>query len=179
MKYDIKILRKENIPKVIDLYKKFIKDQMGKNKYCKKESVINEQEIYEYYNQFLTSKREELFLAFDNKNEIIGFAAVSVMTPGFLFEFEKYGYIFDFFVKEEYRTFSLSLKLFKSCENWAKAHECKYLTAYTYYFNEKVKNRTAVWRGKDVPAAGGEVGQGDERCRSIAATLYRDFPSRT
>lgn len=139
MTYHIKTLSKENIPQIIDLYKDFLKDQLNKNKYCKKESIMDEKGMYECYNQFLNSKDEELFLALDDKNEIIGFAAVSVMKPGFLFEFEKYGYIFDFFVKEGCRTFSLCLKLFKSCEDWARTHGCKYLTAYTYYFNEKVQ----------------------------------------
>lgn len=53
MKYDIKVLSKENLPKVINLYKNFIKDQLGQNKYCKKESIMDEKGMQEYYNQFL------------------------------------------------------------------------------------------------------------------------------
>ena len=72
-------------------------------------------------------------------NNVVGFMAISKKNPGFFFEFDYYAYLYDGFIKEDYRTSRLSFYLLEACEKWAKEKHCKYITAYTYAFNKKVQ----------------------------------------
>ncbi len=68
-----------------------------------------------------------------------GFTTISISSPNSSLKFESYGYLYDGFIREEYRTSKLSFCLFNECEKWAKEKNCKYITAYAYAFNKKVQ----------------------------------------
>lgn len=133
---DIRELKKEDIPQVLDLYEEFLKDQYERNKYFKGNVYANKN--FKRYEKMINSDKSKFFIGADN-TIVAGFAAVSICDPGFFYEFDKYGYMYDGFVKEEYRTTTLSFRLYNACEKWAREKGCKYITAYAYSFNKKVQ----------------------------------------
>lgn len=133
---DIRELRKDDIPQMLNLYTEFLKDQYGRNKYFRGNVKVNKN--FERYEKLINSDNCKIFVGMDN-NTLVGFAAVSIHNPDFFFEFDRHGYMYDGFVKEDYRTTKLSFKLYSTCEKWAKEKGCKYVTTYAYSFNEKVQ----------------------------------------
>lgn len=132
----VRELKKEDISQLINLHAEFLKDQYGRNKYSKGNFKVNK--YSEYYEKIINSDRCKIFVGVDG-NIVAGFSAVSINEPGFFFEFDRYGYMYDGFVSEPYRTTTLSFNLYNACEKWAKEKGCKYITAYAYNFNEKVQ----------------------------------------
>ena len=132
----VRELKKEDIPQLINLHTDFLNDQYGRNKYFK--DSIHATIKSERYEKVISSDRCKVFVGVDN-DTLAGFSTVSINEPGFFFEFDKYGYMYDGFVSEKYRTTMLSFNLYNACEKWAKEKGCKYITAYAYNFNEKVQ----------------------------------------
>ena len=133
---DIRGLRKEDIPQILDLYIEFLKDQYGRNKYFKGKPQENKN--FEHYEKLINSDKCKMFVGADG-DFVAVFSTVAVCESGFFFEFSEFGYMYDGFTKEEYRTTTLSFRLYNACESWAKVKGCKYITAYAYSFNEKVQ----------------------------------------
>ena len=132
----VRELKKEDISQLINLHAEFLKDQYGRNKYFK--GSVHVTINPERYEKVINSNRCKVFVGVDN-DTLAGFSAVSINEPGFFFEFDKYGYMYDGFVSEKYRTTMLSFNLYNACEKWAKEQGCKYITAYAYNFNKKVQ----------------------------------------
>ncbi len=132
----IRKLKKEDIPQMINLYAEFLKDQYGRNKYYVGDYSFKRGS--EYYEKIIKSDRDEIFIGEDNGN-VAGFTTISISSPNSSLKFESYGYLYDGFIREEYRTSKLSFCLFNECEKWAKEKNCKYITAYAYAFNKKVQ----------------------------------------
>lgn len=133
----IRALKDEDIPQLLNLQLEFLKDQYYRNKYFNGIVKINPNEASRY-RKTINSNSCTIFVGMDN-NTLVGFAAVSIHNPDFFFEFGRHGYMYDGFVKEDYRTTKLSFKLYSACEKWAKEKGCKYVTTYAYSFNEKVQ----------------------------------------
>lgn len=132
----IRKLKRADIPQMISLYTEFLKDQYGRNKYYKGD--YSSKRSSEYYEKVIKSDCDEIFIGEDN-GKVAGFTTISISSPNSSFEFERHGYLYDGFIREEYRTSKLSFCLFNECEKWAKEKNCKYITAYAYAFNKKVQ----------------------------------------
>ena len=132
----IRKLKKEDIPQMINLYAEFLRDQYGRNKYY--EGDYSFKRGSEYYEKVIKSDCDEIFIGEDNGN-VAGFTTISISSPNSSWEFKSHGYLYDVFIKEEYRTSKLSFCLFNECEKWAKEKNCKYITAHAYAFNKKVQ----------------------------------------
>lgn len=129
-------LEKGDISQLLDLYFELLKDHFERNKYSK--GTIKSYRDFNYYNEIIDSDKRKIFLGVDG-NLVVGFATVAINEPDFFFEFDKYAYMYDGFVKEEYRKTMLSFQLYNACEEWALEKGCKYVTAYAYSFNKKVQ----------------------------------------
>ena len=55
------------------------------------------------------------------------------------FEFGEHAHICDLFVLKEYRDYRICIELYLRCKKWIKDQGCKYITAYTFGFNELIK----------------------------------------
>lgn len=132
----IRKLKKEDIPQMINLYAEFLRDQYGRNKYY--EGDYSFKRGSKYYEKVIKSDCDEIFIGEDNGN-VAGFTTISISSPNSSWEFKSHGYLYDGFIKEEYRTSKLSFCLFNECEKWAKEKNCKYITAHAYAFNKKVQ----------------------------------------
>jgi len=133
---EVRRLKKEDIPQMISLYPDFLKDQYGRNKYY--EGDYNFKRSFESYDKIINSANKVIFVGVKD-GVIAGFMAVAKNSPNFFFEFDNHAYLFDGFIKEEYRTSKLGLCLFKTCEEWAKEKNCKYITTEAYDFNKEVQ----------------------------------------
>lgn len=133
---DVRKLKKEDIPQMINLYPEFLKDQYGRNKYY--EGDYKFKRSSEYYEKILKAEDNAIFVG-EEDGVIAGFIAIAKNSPNFFFEFDSHAYLFDGFIKEKYRTSKLGLSLFNECEKWAKEKNCKYITTYAYDFNKTVQ----------------------------------------
>lgn len=133
---NIRILKEEDIPQMLDLYSEFLKDLRERDKYFKNKEIINNR-TKEIYLKMIKSDNMQTFVGVDNQI-IAGFSSVAINEPGFIFD-EKNGYIYDGFVMESYRRTTLVFKLFNACENWAKKQGCRYITSCTHEFNKGVQ----------------------------------------
>lgn len=133
---NIRTLKKEDIPQMLDLYLEFLKDINGRDKYFKDKEITNirTKEIYE---KMIKSDTVQTFVGVDNQI-IVGFYSVSINKSGFIFD-EENGYIYDGFIREDYRKTMLAFKLFDACEDWVKKQGCRYLTSCTHEFNKGVQ----------------------------------------
>ena len=134
----IRALKKKDIPQMVNLYLEFVKDQMDRNRYCKRRDYDYFNRKPDYYEKVIRSSHDEIFIG-EDKGILVGCMAVSKYAPDFLFEFDNYAYLCDGFVRKAYRTSKLSFYLYEACEKWAKEKNCKYLTAYAYAFNKKAQ----------------------------------------
>ncbi len=136
MTLEVRKLKEEDISQVLSLYNEFLEDQYSKNKYAVGDYGFKKSSVY--YEKVIRSDRDEIFVG-DDCGEVVGFVAISIVLPNFFSEFGSHGYLYDGFVKEEYRTSKLSFRLFNACEKWAKEKNCEYITTYAYAFNRRVQ----------------------------------------
>lgn len=77
------------------------------------------------------------------KKELIGFSEIKLDEKNAWFEIEKHALFVSIFInKSKYKNldfYKIVFKLYKSCEDWAKKHNMKYLCADVYGENIRVR----------------------------------------
>lgn len=135
----IRELELTDIEEVIQLKEKFKEDQKVRNTLGENANVRPIRDDYkEYEEYFTTNKKKKIFVAVKD-GAIIGMIKVIIRKDDPSFEFGENAHVCDLFVLEGHRSYRVCIELYLHCKEWIKSQGCRYITAYTFGFNESIR----------------------------------------
>ncbi len=140
----IRELEIDDIPQIVKLKQEFKKDQRDRNTFGVHISNSQSDNCYsEYEKYFTTNNNKRIFVAIED-DTIVGMIKAIIRRDDPSFEFGEHAHICDLFVLKQYRNYKISVGLYRRCKEWVKSQGCRYLTAYTFGFNDLIKKSMHV-----------------------------------
>lgn len=132
MKYIIREAKPDDINDIIELFDMLTlsmleMQQQYMNISAEEIGYINERKVNEkYFESVITNERNGIFVA-ESDDKLVGFIQTCINEKDSEFHIEQYCYIPYYYVKKEYRNFSLDYDLYKEAEDWARKKRLRYL----------------------------------------------------
>lgn len=135
----IRELEINDIPQIVKLKQEFNKDQKDRNTFGTNISNSQLDDCYSQYEKYFTiNNNKKIFVAVKD-DKIVGMIKVIIRKDDPSFEFGEHAHICDLFVLEKHRSYRVCIELYMHCKKWIKSQGCRYITAYTFGFNELIK----------------------------------------
>lgn len=135
---EIRELKTNDIQQIVELKQEFNKDQNDRNTFGTHIGNFQLDYYYSQYKKYFITNNKKIFVAVVD-DKVVGMIKAIIRKDDPSFEFGEHAHICDLFVLKEYRDYRICIELYLRCKKWIKDQGCKYITAYTFGFNELIK----------------------------------------